>query len=125
MLGKLKTDRPLPKQVQDMLHETDVDQREIVFIWVPENVGIRGNEAANRAAIEAVDKALTDDVVPFSHLTPLTAKYIHQVWLKEWDEAVIIPKYFTRFCQSFRTNYYHTRKEDTVLNRFYIGHAFI
>ena len=26
-------DQPLLTQVQDMLHETDVDQKEIVFMW--------------------------------------------------------------------------------------------
>ena len=43
-------------------------------------VGIRGNEAVDRVAKEALDKEPTDDLMPFSDLNPLTAKYIHQVW---------------------------------------------
>ena len=34
---------------------------------------------------------MTDDLMPFSDLKPLTAKYMYQVWQKEWDESVIVP----------------------------------
>ena len=58
--------------------------------------GIRGNGAANKAAKEALDKEPTDDLMPFSDLKPLTAKYIHQIRQEQWDEAVkiheILPK---------------------------------
>ena len=39
---------------------------------------------------EAVDKEPTDDLMSFSELKSLTAKYIHRIWQKEWDEAVIV-----------------------------------
>ena len=51
-------------------------------------MGIHGNEAGDRAAEEALEKEPIDDLMPFSELKPLTAKYIHQVWKKEWDEAI-------------------------------------
>ena len=53
-------------------------------------MGIRGNKVADRAAKETLKKEPIDDLMPFSDLKPLTAKYIHQVWQKEWDEAVIL-----------------------------------
>ena len=77
-LGKLKTDHPLLIQIQEFLHKNNADQKEIVFMWVPGHVGIRGNEAAGRAAKEALDKKKkpTADLMPFSDLEPLNAKYV-------------------------------------------------
>ena len=51
---------------------------------------IRRTEAADRAAKEAFEKEPTVDLMSFLDLKPFTAKYIHQVWQKEWDEAVIV-----------------------------------
>ena len=55
-LGKLKTDHPLLVQIKELLHQINADQKEIVFMRVPGHVGIRGNEAADGAAKEALDK---------------------------------------------------------------------
>ena len=70
-LEKLKTDHPLLIRIEDMLHKIDGDQKEIVFMWVSGYVGIRGKEAADRAAKEAFDKEPTNDLMPFSDLKPL------------------------------------------------------
>ena len=76
-LEKLQSDHSLLIQIQDMLHKIEVDQKELVFVWVSGHVGIRGNEAADRAAKEALEKEPTDDLMPFSDLKPLTATYMY------------------------------------------------
>ena len=71
-LGKLKkTDHPLLIQIQDLLHKINADQKEIVFMWIPGHVGIRRNDAVDRAPKEALDKKATADLIPFSDLNLL------------------------------------------------------
>ena len=110
-----------------MLHKIGVDKREVVFMWVPEHVSIRGNEARDRAAKEALGKEPIDDLMPFSDLKPLTAKYIHRVWQKEWDEAIMVSNKLHDILSKLSDkllSFCSTRKEDTVLNRLYIGHSY-
>ena len=55
-----------------MLHKMNTDQKEIVFMWVPGHVGIRGNEAADRAAKEALDKKKKTDSRSHAFFGPKT-----------------------------------------------------
>ena len=64
-LEKLNSDHPLLIQTEDMLHEIEIHQKEVVFMWVPGHVGIRGNEAADKAVKEALKKEPIDDLMPF------------------------------------------------------------
>ena len=43
----LKCDHPNLVQILELYMEMTRDEREIVFIWVPGHVGIRGNSAAD------------------------------------------------------------------------------
>ena len=91
-------------------------------MWVLGHTGICGNEVADRAAKEALE----NDLMPFTDLKPLTAKYIHQVWQKEWDEAIIVSNKLHDILPKLSDElltFCNTRKEDTVLNRLQIGHS--
>ena len=69
-LEKLKTDHPLFIQIQDILPNIDVDQKEFVSMGISGYGGIRGNEAADRAAKEVLDEEPIDNLMPSSDLKP-------------------------------------------------------
>ena len=96
-------------------------------MWVPGHVGIRGNETADRPSKEALEKEPTDDLMPFSDLKPLTAKHVHQVWQKEWDETAILSNKLHDISPelSDKLIFCKIRKEDTILNRLHICHSYL
>ena len=73
-------------------------------------------------------KKPTADVMPFSDLKPLTAKYVYQIWQKEWDETVLVSNKFHKILPKLPdklVSFCNARKENTVLNRLHIGHSYL
>ena len=90
-------------------------------------MGIHGNEAADRAAKESLEKEPKEDLMPFSDLKPLAVKYIHSVWQKEWDKVIKVfnklHDMLSKLSEKLLTCC-NTIKENTVLNRLHIGHSY-
>ena len=65
--------------------------------------------------------------MPFSDLKPLTAKYVFQIWQKKiWDETVLVSNKFHKILPKLPDkllSFCNARKEDTILNRLFIGHS--
>ena len=85
-----------------------------------------------RLLIELQKKLLTKkptaDLMPFSDLKPLTAKYIYQVWQKEWDETGLVSNIFHKILPKLPDkllSFCNTRKKYTVLDRLHIGHSYL
>ena len=66
--------------------------------------------------------------MPFWDLKPLTAKYVYQVWKKEWGETVLVSDKFHEILPKLPDkllSFCDTRKENTVLKRLHIGHSYL
>ena len=79
----LKFDHPILGQILELYMNLSKDGRDIVFIWVPGHVGIRGNSAVDSAAH---DGDVSVEFIPFSDLESHASKYILQLWPSGWDK---------------------------------------
>ena len=84
----LKYDHPILVQILEIYVEMTRDGREIVFIWVPSHVGIRGNSAVDSVAKDALVGDISVELIPFSDLKSRTNKYIYilELWQSECGE---------------------------------------
>jgi ribonuclease HI len=117
---------PLVIQILDLYATLMRDDYDIVFIWVPGHVGIRGNSLADAAAKDARDGQIVQKQTVFSDFKPLINKYVLNQWQAEWNEQEgnklheIIPN-LRDVIPRCRAN----RREETVLCRLHIGHTYL
>ena len=63
------------------------------FIWIPSHIGIKGNEAADKAARIALENdVMENDTLPFKDFMPIVKKFILDKWKSEWPEEVSTAK---------------------------------
>ena len=82
----LKYEHPVLVQILKLYMDLTKDGKEIVFVWVPGHVVIRGNSAADAAAKDALVGNMSVELIPFSDLKSRANKYILELWQSEWDE---------------------------------------
>ena len=94
------------------LHFTNKD---FTLCWVPNHVGIRGNEKADSAAKSALDLPCVKVSVPNTDFKHPINQYILSTWQDDWISAVAKTK--------FHSDYRQYRKDEVhvVLCRARIG----
>ena len=63
--------------------------KDIIFCWVPSDIGIRGNKKADFAAKSVLDLACGKFGVPYTDLKQHISQYILSTWEDYWGGAVL------------------------------------
>ena len=122
-LQDIWTPNPIVRRVLE-LHNQIRKTKDIIFCWVPSHVGIRGNEATNRAAKAALESPVSNPMVPVSHWFPKSAQYMKEVRKDQWEDIEnnklkeVVPD-LAEHCQLGCMN----RRDEVVLIRLRIGHS--
>ena len=117
----------LVKEVRYKFHRLYASGFDVEICWIPSHIGIEGNEAADRAAKEAVRKPKAKLKIPISDYIPAMKKWIFNRWQSSWSDETdnnklkeIKPN--VGMCQSSLQN---ERRTEVVLSRLRIGHTFL
>ena len=114
-------DNPL---ILQELHLLSCAHKTIHLCWIPSHIGIRGNEAADMAAEESLDKDITIRQVPYTDLQSYINRFISSKWQERWsscrdNKLIEIKPTFGEWSPDFMKS----RKEEVILSRLRIGHT--
>ena len=84
VLNNKKMDNPL---ILQKLHLLSCAHKTIHLCWIPSHIGIRGNEAADIAAVESLDKDITISQVPYTDLKSYINRFISSKWQGRWSSC--------------------------------------
>ena len=60
----------------------------IKFCWIPDHIGIKGNEKTDKIATEIIDRPIYDTKFPFSDLKPrIICQHVNFVFQDKWKNC--------------------------------------
>ena len=86
-LQDLQTNNPLVCKVLELHTALCNKHNNIMFRWLPSHVGIRGNEAADRAAKGALTSAVSIAEAPASDWKPKAIQFVQNIRNRNWEEV--------------------------------------
>ena len=86
-LQDLQTNNPLVCRALELHITLCNEHKNIVFCWLPSHVSIRGNEAADREAKDALTSAVSIAEVPASDWKPKAVQFVQNIRNRKWEEV--------------------------------------
>ena len=90
---------------------------------LPSHMGISGNEKADAAAKAALEKEISECLLPYSDSRQYIGQYVRHLWQREWDLAVHNKLHAIKPTIGGQSITYRSRKEQVILDRLRIGHT--
>ena len=124
-LHNMKLDNPLILKLLEKLHHLSCAQKTIYLCWIPSHIGIRGNEAADLAAKESLNLDITASQVPYTDLKCHINHFISNKWQERWSSCANNKLFKIKSTLGvWPPGFRNSRKEEVVLSRLRIGHAY-
>ena len=115
---------PLVHEVLSLYHEILNTGKCTIFCWIPSHRGIPGNELADSAAKQALQKNIIEDIeIPSTDLFTKISPYVSSNWQERWDNQgenklrCITPEIIKYYpgCRN--------RRDEVIIHRLRIGHT--
>ena len=118
-----KWDHPSVLCILKFLIDLHTTHKTVVFCWLPSHMGITGNEKADAAAKAALEKEVSECLLPYSDSRQYIGQYVRDLWQREWDMAVHNKLHAIKPTIGGQSFTYRSRKEQVILDRLRIGHT--
>ena len=103
----------------------NIAYKDIIFCCVSIHVGIKGNEKADSTAKSALDFPHAQVSVPYTDFKHLIGQYIFSTWQDGWNGAITYKLHSVKPVLGDWQSYRRCRKDEVVLCRARIGHAYM
>ena len=96
---------------------------DVTLTWVPNHVGILGNESVDWEAKKAAHKSPEFIPIPFRNWFPEIRKRTNELWNQKWSEERRNSYELKPTVKKWSNIYKLSRREEVVINRLRFGHT--